>query len=76
MVTMEHKKIRTPQLSKVHLTNLKFNNFKIIVAMALQNYCFEVLLNGITCAPNFMKIYQAVQMILVGDVQTDRLVIR
>jgi hypothetical protein len=29
-------------------------------------------LNDITCLPNFMKIYQAVQKILVGDTQTDR----
>jgi hypothetical protein len=31
----------------------------------------EVTLNGITSAPNFMKIYQAVQKLLVGDTQTD-----
>jgi hypothetical protein len=29
-------------------------------------------LNGITSIPNFMKIYQAVQKILVGDTQTDK----
>jgi hypothetical protein len=28
-------------------------------------------LNGITSVPNFMKIYQAVQKLLVGDTQTD-----
>jgi hypothetical protein len=29
-------------------------------------------LNGITSVPNFIKIYQAVQNLLVGDTQTDR----
>jgi hypothetical protein len=29
-------------------------------------------LNGIYPLPNFMKIYQAVQKLLVGDTQTDR----
>jgi hypothetical protein len=35
----------------------------------IKNYCIEVPLNGITSIPNFMKIYQAVQMLLVGDTQ-------
>jgi hypothetical protein len=34
-VTMEHKKSK-PQLSKAHLTNLNFNNFKIIEATGLK----------------------------------------
>jgi hypothetical protein len=29
-------------------------------------------LNGLTSVPNVMKIYQAVQKLLVGDTQTDR----
>jgi len=29
-------------------------------------------LNGITSLPNIMKIYKAVQKLLVGDTQTDR----
>jgi hypothetical protein len=41
----------------------------------INNYCNEVPLNGITSVPNFMKIYQAVQKLLVEDRQTDRLVI-
>jgi hypothetical protein len=49
----------------------------------IQNYCIEVPLNGITSIPNFMKIYQVVQKLLVGNTQidtgadrnTDRLVI-
>jgi hypothetical protein len=47
--------------------------------MGLTNYCIEVPLNIIASVPNFMKIYQAVQKLLVGDTQTrtqrDRLVI-
>jgi hypothetical protein len=39
--------------------------------MAL-NYCIEVLLNGITSVLNFIKIYQVVQKLLVGDTYTDR----
>jgi hypothetical protein len=35
----------------------------------------EVPLNGITSLPNIMKIYHAVQKLLVGDTETDRLVI-
>jgi hypothetical protein len=35
----------------------------------------EVPLNGITSIPNSMKIYQAVQKLLVGDTETERLVI-
>jgi hypothetical protein len=34
-------------------------------------YCIEVPLNGITSIPNFMKIYQVDQKLLVGDTQTD-----
>jgi hypothetical protein len=33
----------------------------------IRNYCIEVLLNGITSVPNIMKIYKAVQKLLVGD---------
>jgi hypothetical protein len=29
-------------------------------------------LNGITSVPNFMKIYQTVPKLLVGDIQTHR----
>jgi hypothetical protein len=35
----------------------------------------EVHLNGITSLPNIMKMYQAVQELLVGNAQTYRLVI-
>jgi hypothetical protein len=38
----------------------------------IKNYCIEVPLKGITSVPNFMKIYQAFQKLLVGDTQTDR----
>jgi hypothetical protein len=41
-------------------------------AIGITKYCFEVPLNGITSVPNFMKIYHAVQKILVGDTQTDK----
>jgi hypothetical protein len=29
-----------------------------------KNYCIKVPFNGITCPPNFMKIYQSVQKLL------------
>jgi hypothetical protein len=61
-----------PQFSKAHLTNLNLSNFNGIEAMGLKNYCFEVHLNGITSEPNFMKFYQAVQKLLVGDTEIDR----
>jgi hypothetical protein len=31
----------------------------------IKNYCIEVHLNGITSLPNIMKIYQAVQKLLL-----------
>jgi hypothetical protein len=37
----------------------------------IRNYYIEAPLNDITSVPNFMKIYQAVQKLLVGDRQTD-----
>jgi hypothetical protein len=42
----------------------------MIEAMGLK-YCIEVALNGIPSVPNFTKIYQAVQKLLVGETQTD-----
>jgi hypothetical protein len=35
----------------------------------------EVIFRVITCLPNFMKIHQSVQKLLVGGTHTDRLVI-
>jgi hypothetical protein len=32
---------------------------------------FEVIINGITCLPNFIKIQQSFQKLFVGDTQTD-----
>jgi hypothetical protein len=61
------------QFSKAYLTTLKFNNLKMIEAIGIKNWCIEVPLNGITSMPNFVKIYQAVQKLLVGD--TDMLAI-
>jgi hypothetical protein len=37
-----------------------------------KDYYFEVPLNAITCLPNFMKTYQSVHKLLVGNTQTDR----
>jgi hypothetical protein len=54
---MEHKKIH-------------INKFKMVEAMGLKTYWNEVPLNTITPLQNFMKIYQAVQMLLVGHRQT------
>jgi hypothetical protein len=59
-----------PQFSKVHLTTLNLNNFKMIEAMG-KNYCIEVPLNGTTSVPNFIKFYHAVKKLLAGDTQTD-----
>jgi hypothetical protein len=67
---MEHKQLK-PQLSNVRLANLNINNFKTIEVMGLKNYCLEVTLNGITSLPNFVKIYPAVQNLLLEDIQTD-----
>jgi hypothetical protein len=47
----------------------------MIEAMGLKINAPRLSLNGITSVPNFMKIYQAVQKLLVGHRQTDRLVI-
>jgi uncharacterized iron-regulated protein len=33
----------------------------------IKNYCIEIHLNGVTSLQNIMKIYQAVQKLLVGD---------
>jgi hypothetical protein len=44
----------------------------MIEAMGLKIIASKVPLNGITSVPNFMKIYQAVQRLLGGDIQTDR----
>jgi hypothetical protein len=52
----------------------RMTKYKFIEAMGLKSYCVEVTLNGIISVPNFIKIYQAVQKLLVGDTQTDRLV--
>jgi hypothetical protein len=57
------------RFSKAH-TTLNLSNFKIIEAMGLK----MVPLNGITSVPNYMKICQVVQKLLVGE-QTDRQVI-
>jgi hypothetical protein len=65
-------KILTPQFSKAQLKILNLDNFK---AVEFKNYCIEVPLNGITSLANSMKINQVVQNLLVGDTQTDTLVI-
>jgi hypothetical protein len=72
VVTMEHNP--NPLLSKANLTTLNINNLKLL---KLWDYCIEVPLNGITSVPNFMKMYVAVQKLLVGThrptkTQTDR----
>jgi hypothetical protein len=38
----------------------------------IKNDCFDVPLNGITSLLHIMKIYQAVQKLLLRDTQTDR----
>jgi hypothetical protein len=61
-----------PQFSKAHLTNFNPNNCKMIEAMGLK-VLHRGPLEWYCLLPNFMKIYQAVQKLLVGD--TDGLVI-
>jgi hypothetical protein len=61
-----------PHFSKAHLTNLNLNNFKLIEAMGLKNIASSSPLMAFTCIPNFMKIYQAVEKLLVEDALTDR----
>jgi hypothetical protein len=68
MVTMEHEP--NPQYSNAQLTNLNLNNF-IWLKFGIKNYRIEVPMNSITSVPNFMKIYQAVQKLLVWDTHTD-----
>jgi hypothetical protein len=50
--------------------NVEPQPFKKGWRYGIKNYCIEVPLNGITSIPNFMKIYLAVQKLLVGDTQT------
>jgi hypothetical protein len=57
-----------PQLCKVHLI-LNFNSFKMIEAIGLK--LIEFPLKGTNCVPDFMKIYQAVQKLLVDDTQRE-----
>jgi hypothetical protein len=69
---MEHNP--NPHFSKAHLTNLNLNNFKM-TNYGIKNYRIKVPLNGITSVSDFMKFYHAVQKVLVGDTQIERLVI-
>jgi hypothetical protein len=62
-------KYPNPQFSKAHLTTLNLTNFKMIEAMGLKIIASSSSY-GITSIPNFMKIHQEVQKLLVGT-QTD-----
>jgi hypothetical protein len=66
---MEHNP--NAQFMKARLKILNLNNFKMIEAMRLEITASWSPWNGITSIPNFMKIYQSVQTLLVGDTQTD-----
>jgi hypothetical protein len=57
--------MNTNKAEKSHLTTLNPNHFKMIEVMGL-NYCIEVPLNGIISLPNFIKIYQSLQSLIVG----------
>jgi hypothetical protein len=63
---MEHKQYKR---SKAHLTTLNLNNFKMIEAMGLKKTLHRGPV-GIVSIRNFMKIYEVVQKLLVGDRQT------
>jgi hypothetical protein len=53
-----------------HLRSLNVHHFGIVEATRLKKCGIEVIFNGITCLPNFMKIHRSVQKLLVGDTQT------
>jgi hypothetical protein len=57
-------------MSKAHLTNLNLNNFKIIEAIGLKITASRSL-EWHHLVPNFMKINEAYQKLLVGYTQTD-----
>jgi hypothetical protein len=48
---------------------MNINKFKMFEAMGLSIFSIEVPLNIITTLPHFMKIYQAVQKLLMEDRQ-------
>jgi hypothetical protein len=74
MVTMEHKQSKSTVLqgSRNTFEPWQFQNDQ---SYGIKNYCIEVPLNGFTSVPDFMKIYQAIQKLLVQDTQVDRLVV-
>jgi hypothetical protein len=49
---------------------------KVVEAMGLKKYRFEVPITGVICLQNFMKIYQSVQTLLGEYTQTDEPMIR
>jgi hypothetical protein len=57
---------QTIAVQGLQLTTLNLNHFKTVEDMGLK----RTAMNGIISVPNFMKIYQAVQKLLVGDTQT------
>jgi hypothetical protein len=52
-----------------HLRSLNVVHFEMTEAMRLKK-CRRGHFNGTSCVPNFMKIHQSVETLLVGD--TDR----
>jgi len=54
--------------STTNVTNMNINNFKTTEGTEYKLF-IEVLWNGSTSQPNFVKIYQEVQKLLVGDTQ-------
>jgi hypothetical protein len=62
-------------LSELIITSFTSIEINLIInywSYGIKNYCINVPLNDITSVPHFVKIYQAVQKLLVGDRQTDR----
>jgi hypothetical protein len=59
MVTMEHKKSKTTVLQGSP-NKSEPQNFETSEGMGLRIIGFKIPLNGMTSAPNLMKIYQAV----------------
>jgi hypothetical protein len=59
-----------PLLSMAHLTTLSLSNFKMIEAVGLK--IIQGPLEWHYLCTKFHEIYQVVQKLLVGDIQTDK----
>jgi hypothetical protein len=65
----QHTKQSQPTVEARLTSQLWTQPFQNGWSYGIKNYCIEVSLNGISCLPNFMEIYQSVQKLLVGNRQ-------